>query len=152
MHRLLARLWKLLNGRLQWRLVRLRNRTFLVYAAGIVRDDQGRVLLLRHRLWPEHRAWGLPGGYAHGGERLEDAVVREVREETALEVEVEGPPVALRSGFELRVEVFYRARVTGGSLDLEAAEILEARWCAPGDLPDALSPRHHALLTSLTAH
>ncbi|MFD0684743.1 NUDIX domain-containing protein [Actinomadura fibrosa] len=139
MHRLLARLWHMLSGRVQWRVARIRHRTFLVYVAGIVRDDQGRVLLLRHRLWPQYRAWGLPGGYVNAGERLEDAVAREIQEETALEVAVKGPPLHLASGFRWRVEAYYEATVTGGRIDLETAEILEARWFALDDLPTGMS-------------
>lgn len=78
----------MLSGRVQWRLARIRHRTFLVYVAGIVRDEQGRILLVRHRLWPEYRAWSLPGGYVNAGEWHEDGVAREVREETSLEVSV----------------------------------------------------------------
>ncbi|WUI02419.1 NUDIX domain-containing protein [Spirillospora sp. NBC_00431] len=150
-HRLAARVWTRLGGRAQWRLARLRHRTFLVYAGGIVRDDQGRVLLLRHRLWPAYRAWGLPGGYVEAAERLEDGVAREVREETSLEVKVSGQPVAIASGFRHRVETYYEARVIGGRIDLDAAEILEARWYPLDGLPDEMSPRLRGLITSLGA-
>jgi ADP-ribose pyrophosphatase YjhB (NUDIX family) len=145
-----ARAWRRLGGRTQWRLARLRHQTFLVYAGGIVRDDQGRILLLRHRLWPPYRAWGLPGGYVESGERLEDGVAREVREETSLEVKVSPLPAAVRSGFSNRVETYYEARVTGGHLHLETAEILEARWYSLDALPDEMSPRLRAVILSLT--
>ena len=148
-HRMTARLWKRLGGRAQWRLARLKHQTFLVYAGGIVLDDQGRVLLLRHRLWPAYRAWGLPGGYVNAGERLEDGVAREIHEETSLEVEVAGHPVGVSSGFRHRVEAYYEAQVTGGRLELDTGEILEARWYAFDDLPNEMSPRLRNLITSL---
>ncbi|MDL4820789.1 NUDIX hydrolase [Actinomadura opuntiae] len=148
-HRLLAGVWKRLGGRAQWRLTRLRHQTFLVYAAGVVRDEEGRILLLRHRLWPEYRAWGLPGGYVNAGERLEDGVAREIREETSLEVRVDGPPLRLASGFRHRVEAYYEARVTGGRIELDPAEILEARWCGPGEIPAEMSVRLRPLVASL---
>lgn len=141
--------WRKLGGRVQWRLARLRHDTFLVYAAGVVRDEQGRVLLLRHRLWPAYRAWGLPGGYVNAGERLEDGVAREIREETSLEVEVDGAPLRVASGFRHRVETYYEARVTGGRLELDPAEILEARWCGPSEIPAEMSVRLRPLVTSL---
>jgi ADP-ribose pyrophosphatase YjhB (NUDIX family) len=141
--------WRKLGGRVQWRLARFRHDTFLVYAAGVVRDEQGRVLLLRHRLWPEYRAWGLPGGYVNAGERLEDGVAREIREETSLEVKVERTPFHLASGFRQRVETYYEARVTGGRLVLDQAEILEARWCGPDEVPDEMSARLRPLVVSL---
>ncbi|MER7544071.1 NUDIX domain-containing protein [Actinomadura sp.] len=144
-----APVWRRLGGRAQWRLARLRHQTFLVYAGGMVRDERGRILLLRHRLWPPYRAWGLPGGYVNAGERLEDGVAREVREETALEVEVAGPPLGLASGFRHRVEVYYEARVVGGRLELDAAEILEARWFPVDGLPDEMSPRLRNVIAAL---
>jgi ADP-ribose pyrophosphatase YjhB (NUDIX family) len=146
---LAAPVWRRLGGRTQRRLARLRHRTFLVYAGGLVRDERGRILLLRHRLWPAYRAWGLPGGYVNSGERLEDGVAREIREETALEVEVAGPPLHVASGFRHRVEAYYAARIVGGRLDLDPAEILEARWCPLDALPDEMSPRLRAVIGSL---
>ncbi|GAA2281258.1 NUDIX domain-containing protein [Actinomadura luteofluorescens] len=146
---LAAPVWRRLSGPAQWRLARLRHHTFLVYAGGVVQDEQGRILLLRHRLWPAYHAWGLPGGYVNAGERLEDGVAREVREETALEVEVTVPPLHVAGGFQHRVEAYYAARVVGGRLDLDAGEILEARWWPPDALPDAMSPRLRAVLASL---
>ncbi|GLZ02824.1 NUDIX hydrolase [Actinomadura sp. NBRC 104412] len=149
--RLLARVWRMLSGRVQWRVARIRHRTFLVYAAGIVRDEEGRILLLRHRLWPPYRAWGLPGGYVNAGERLEDGVAREVREETGLQVKVAGPPVWLASGFRFRVEAYYEAELVGGRLDLDPGEILDGRWYAVDGLPEEMSPRLRDLLIALPA-
>ncbi|MBW8483004.1 NUDIX domain-containing protein [Actinomadura sp. PM05-2] len=151
MHTLTERLWKSLGGRAQWRLARMRHHTFLVYVAGIVHDEEGRVLLLRHRLWSERRPWGLPGGYVEAGERLPDGVAREVREETALRVRVREVPVGVFSGFRNRVEVFYAADLVGGELRLEEAEILEARWCAPDELPASLPQRQRDLIRSVRA-
>ncbi len=147
--RVAAPVWRRLGGRVQWRIARLRHQTFLVYAGGVVRDERGRILLLRHRLWPGYRAWGLPGGYVNAGERLEDGVVREVREETALRVEVTGPPLRLASGFRHRIEAYYEARVVGGRLELDTAEILEARWFPLDGLPAEMSPRLRNVIRTL---
>jgi 8-oxo-dGTP diphosphatase len=53
-------------------------------AAAIIQDDEGRVLLIRRG---DGRGWSLPGGMMEPGERIAEAVVREVWEETGLEVE-----------------------------------------------------------------
>lgn len=88
MKKLIAMVWRLIRGPIQWRVLWIFHAKFMIGVTGIVRDGEGRVLLLRHRLWPEGRQWGLPTGYAIKGEKFEDTIVREVREETGLEVQV----------------------------------------------------------------
>lgn len=138
MRRLIARLWRLLRP-VQNRIVWSLNAKFVVGVIGVVRDDEGRVLLLRHRMWPPNRQWGLPSGFAHKGEDFRHTVVREVGEETGLDVEV-GRLVMLNSGFRTRMEVAYEARLVGGEMRLDPFEILEARWCRPDDLPQGIQP------------
>jgi len=59
-----------------------------VAAVGAVVIDGEAVLLVRRAYPPRQGEWSLPGGQLELGESLEDAVRREVREETGLEVEV----------------------------------------------------------------
>lgn len=137
--------WRRLR-RYQWRLVWLRESKFVVTTSGLIRDDRGRVLLLRHRFWPVGRQVGLPGGFAVAGERLEDALAREVREETGLHVEV-AHVVQLRSGFRMRVEAtFVATLVPGGELRLERREVLAADFYELDDLPADLMPNHRRLI------
>jgi ADP-ribose pyrophosphatase YjhB (NUDIX family) len=56
-------------------------------ASAIVTDSDGRILLHRRR---DNHMWALPGGVLELGESLGDCVVREVREETGLDVEPVG--------------------------------------------------------------
>jgi ADP-ribose pyrophosphatase YjhB (NUDIX family) len=143
---LLARLWKALSGRVQWRILWLRHAKFMIGVTGVVRrSTDGHVLLLRHRLWPDGRNWGLPTGCANAGETFEETVVREVAEETSLHVKV-GRQICLKSGFRLRVEVAYEAELTGGELRIHPKEILEARWFPTDGLPEGLQEAHRALI------
>lgn len=142
---LIARLWRLIQGSLQWRLLWLGHAKFMVGVTGVVRDLDGQVLLLRHRLWPEGKQWGLPTGYAKAGEPFEDTIVREVREETGLTVTV-GELVRVRSGYKLRVEVAYEAIHVGGVLKLGSLEVIDARWFAPDELPVGVLDAHLALI------
>ncbi|MEV6109292.1 NUDIX domain-containing protein [Streptomyces sp. NPDC051940] len=145
MKRLAAGIWRRLRGRAQWRILWLAHAKFVVGVTGVVRDDQGRVLLLRHRLWSPRHPWGLPTGCAAAGEAFPDTVVREVKEETGLDVEP-GRLVRLNSGYRLRVEVAYEARLVGGELRIDPFEILEARWCTPDELPEGLQESHRELI------
>ncbi len=52
----------------------------------IVHDPQGRLLLIRRGTEPAKGLWSIPGGRVEPGESARDAVVRELREETALTV------------------------------------------------------------------
>src|ERR1039458_8319857 len=60
-------------------------RPYLAVSAAIVRN--GRVLIVRRAQPPAHGLYTLPGGGVELGETLEQAVIREVREETGLEIE-----------------------------------------------------------------
>lgn len=146
--RLTAVVWRRLH-RFQWRLVWLRQSKFVLGTTGLVRDQEGRVLLVRHRFWPEGRQVGLPGGYAIAGERLEDAVAREVREETGLAVEV-AHVVQVSSGFQLRAEVAFAARLAGGQWQLDRREVLSAEFVPLDELPADLMPNHRRLIEQNT--
>jgi 8-oxo-dGTP diphosphatase len=52
----------------------------------VVHDAAGRLLMIRRGREPSRGLWSLPGGRVEAGETAEEAVVREVREETGLEV------------------------------------------------------------------
>ena len=142
MDELLARAWRFagpLQGLLAWVL----HASFSVGVTGVVRAEDGRVLLLRHRLWPEDSQWGFPGGFAKRGEQFSETVVREVREETGLAVTV-GRLLEVRVGDRYRAEVYYEAALVGGieGLALQDSEILEARLFALDSLPAAMPPMH----------
>lgn len=140
-----ATIWKKCGGRLQWRLLWLTQAKFMIGVTGAVFDDAGRVLLLKHRYWTGS-PWGLPSGYAHRGESVEDALVREIREETgstADRVQV----AWIRSGYRLRLEVYCTARcLDSRSPHVASSEIEDARFVDVSDLPDRLRPNHKDLI------
>lgn len=151
MNDLLTRLWRL-GKPLQWRFLWLMHAKFICGITGVVRDEHGRVLLLRHRLWPPGRQWGFPTGYANKGERHEDTIAREVREETGLTVKA-GRLLKVRSGFQYRIEIYYEATLIGGldGLALDPKEVLEAGLFSLGELPAGMPEAHRELARSLTA-
>ncbi|QAY70282.1 DUF952 domain-containing protein [Xylanimonas protaetiae] len=116
-------------------------------AYGLVADDAGRTLLARLTGGPDDGLWTLPGGGLEGDETPEEAVVREVREETGLDVERDGKVgvdvivitarerVSRGVGPIAGVRHLYRARVTGGALRPEADGSTDlAAWHAPEEV------------------
>ena len=112
-----------------------------VVSVGAVIVDADRVLLVKRGREPLKGRWSLPGGVVEIGETLEDALKREVREETGLAIDV-GPVVEVLDRVQRtdddRVEyhyviIDYLCRATGGSLCC-ATDADDARWVARGDL------------------
>jgi ADP-ribose pyrophosphatase YjhB (NUDIX family) len=115
------------------------DRPFLAVSAAIVRD--GKILVVRRARPPALGLYTLPGGAVEAGETLTAAVVREVREETALVIE----PVALAGHREAiirdqdgKVErhfviLCFAARWLAGEPALNE-ELSEARWLDASEL------------------
>ena len=59
-----------------------------VIAVGAVVVDDGKLLMVRRAKEPGKGLWSVPGGRVEVGEYISDAVVREVKEETGMDVEV----------------------------------------------------------------
>ena len=87
----------------------------------IVLDENNRILMVRQD-HPERTVWMVPGGGIEEGENSAQAAVREVREETGLEVEILGLiwHVEEVSDRGQRFVNFFKARVAGGELKLGA--------------------------------
>ena len=121
-------------GARRW-LTRRVESTFTVSAACIVTNDAGEVLLLNHVLRPRS-GWGLPGGFMNPNEQPYDAVRREIKEETGLElanVEV----VRVRT-LERHVEIIFTARGIGEP-NVKSTEITELGWFAVDAMPGDMS-------------
>ena len=114
-------------------------RPYLAVSAAIFRN--GRVLIVRRARPPAHGLYTLPGGGVELGETLEGAIIREVREETGLEI----APLALVGFREAiardaagRVErhfviLPFASRWIRGEIAL-SGELAEAHWRKPDEL------------------
>jgi ADP-ribose pyrophosphatase YjhB (NUDIX family) len=116
----------------------------------VIRDDAGRLLLIKRGHEPGKGLWSIPGGRVEAGESDAAAVVREVREETGLIVvpgrligSVRRPADGDGGVFDIRD---YAAAVTGGAL-VPGDDADDAVWAGPAEL-DAL-PLTAGLLDTL---
>jgi phosphoglycolate phosphatase-like HAD superfamily hydrolase/ADP-ribose pyrophosphatase YjhB (NUDIX family) len=123
-------------GVLRSLLVRRQSRPIATVGA-LIHDDEDRVLMIRTHKWSD--LWGIPGGKIRRGEPSIDALRREVREETALEIDdirfvtvqdsIDSPEFMRPEHFIL---LNYLARATGVSVTLND-EAEEFRWVSPAE-------------------
>ena len=117
----------------------------------VIKDDQGRLLLIKRGHAPGAGLWSLPGGRIEAGETDAEALVREMREETGLAVEPGQLVGTVRrpaqDGDVLDIRD-YAATVTGGTLHA-GDDAAEARWVAPGELESL--PLTEGLVEALTS-
>ncbi|MEV4068918.1 NUDIX domain-containing protein [Nonomuraea fuscirosea] len=112
--------------------------------SGFVFDDEGRLLLARHG---DVGLWAAPGGGVDPDERPEDAVVRELREELDVEIEVRGL-IGVYGGPEFRtrypnghqvayvIAAYGCALAPGSGLPRpDGDEINDYRWVSESELP-----------------
>ena len=119
--------------------VRLSEPRFNVTAGAVVVDDEGRVLLLKHVFRPGS-GWGIPGGFLEKGEQPDEAIRRELREETGLELETTEILFARTLKQSGRVEIIFRCRpLASEQAAPRTFEIKSAEWFAPDRLPAELS-------------
>jgi 8-oxo-dGTP diphosphatase len=103
-------------------------------AIAVIRDDHGRVLLVRQRGGPFAGAWLLPGGRAGEDESAVHALVREVREETGLTMTDAVYVAGYRTsgeGYDLTV-LMYRGPATGALVPERGSDV---RWFAVDAVP-----------------
>jgi 8-oxo-dGTP diphosphatase len=100
----------------------------------IIRDERGRVVLVRRAIEPGYGKWVFPGGYVDRGEQLQAAAVREAREETGLDVRLDGLVDIYSYTGHVPVIVVYAATILGGCLGCDD-EGLEARFFEPDEIP-----------------
>lgn len=113
----------------------------------IITDGAGRLLLIQRGHPPGQGLWSLPGGRKEPGESDAEALVREVREETGLEVSP-GPLAGSFFTDDFAIND-YLATVTGGVLTA-GDDAADARWCSETDL--VRLPLTEGLLEFLAKH
>ena len=118
----------------------------------VLSDDRQQVLLLRREVFI---LWDLPGGAIEKGESPADAAVREAREESGYQIEIDRPV-----GQYLHQSVYgrgdqlthvFRARVVGGKAKYFGLETTGLRWFPVNALPRGLQPLQRQMIADALA-
>lgn len=115
----------------------------------VILVDEGEILLVKHTY---HPGWLLPGGGVKRGETLEQAAVREVREETGLifsTVRLHGMYTNFHEYKSDHIAVFVGTGFDPSHLRRDPWEIEDARFFPIGDLPEDIRPGHRRRIEEL---
>ena len=100
--------------------------THFVSVAAMVSNEKGEILLVKSP-W---RGWEYPGGLIEPGETFQEALHREIREESGVEVEITGFVGICKNVEKNIVNIDFTARYTGGQLQT-SEESTDVRWATP---------------------
>ncbi len=115
-----------------------------VGCGAFILDQAQRLLLIERRLSPEAGFWGLPGGKVEPFERVETAVVREIREELGIEIVLESllcVSELIDAGQEIHFvnPVYVAGIVSGTATNREPEKISQVDWFRLTGVPHRLT-------------
>ena len=126
----------------------IRKKVPMVTVDGII-IEEGKILLIKRAGSPYKDHWALPGGFVELGETLEEAVAREVKEETGLETK----PVKLTGAYSdpkrdprgHTISIAYLLKIIKGNLKI-TPEAKEVRFFALNNLPEDMAFDHEKIV------
>ncbi|HTI72604.1 MAG TPA: NUDIX domain-containing protein [Candidatus Limnocylindria bacterium] len=125
-----------------------------VATACLVLNPAGQVLLVKRAKEPSKGKWALPGGFVDIGERAEDGIRRELREEVGLEVTDLQFLCSQANRYDYRevtypvLDIYFLARSDGKSAHTQEEEVQEVEWVAP----DTVNPSDLAFVSMQAAY
>ena len=123
----------------------------------IIEIQPQKILLIRRDTVPFRGYWALPGGRAEPNENVEQAIVREVKEETGLDVEIirkigEYHEEGVQEGVEYDYyPACFLVKVVGGEMKRQESEIQEIQLFSLDDVPENLAFEHNSMVNDYVA-
>ncbi|PWK09599.1 NUDIX domain-containing protein [Tumebacillus permanentifrigoris] len=110
----------------------------------VILDDDRRILLVLRNRHPEAGTWSIPGGKVEPYETLEQAVIREIKEEVNLDVEIDRllctAETVSPETEEHWVSILYVVRIVGGTVQNREPDALrDVQWFSLDALPENLA-------------
>ena len=126
----------------------------LVFAGGCIFNENGEVLLQRRG---DSNKWGFPGGAIELGETPQQAAIREVKEETGLDVEI-GRLIGVYTECDMEypngdraqsIAIVFEMKAIGGELLCDGEETLELRYFSLDNMPELFCKQHEDVLKDI---
>lgn len=118
---------------------------FLIGVTGIILDNKNEILLFKYSY--RQTEWGLPGGYIKAKEHPQEALEREIEEESGFVVSVD-EELKIRTDREsARVDICFLGKLMGGEFR-KSSEVIDAKFFSFNDLP--LLSKHRLFLIEQT--
>ena len=133
--KIVGKIWRKTPHSLRLKIIRSSQTKFTVSVGVVVLNEKGEILLLDHVLRPAS-GWGVPGGFINAGEHPQEAIKREIFEETGLELK-EVEMVWLRT-LNRHIEIIFRAKATGKG-EVKSREINSLGWFEIDKTPAEMS-------------
>ncbi|MBR2431052.1 NUDIX hydrolase [bacterium] len=129
----------------------------LNYAGCIIFDENNRLLLQRRT---DCGKWGFLGGLVELGESIEEAAIREIKEESGLDVEI----ISLFGVYSKYFEEYsngdkaqtivhvFKAKIIGGDLVAKNDETLELKFFGLGNVPPLFNQQHQDIFDDIISN
>ena len=126
---------------------------FLNFSGACITNNEGKILLQKRAASRDE--WGFPGGALEIGESAEEAVIREVQEETGLSVAVDTLIGVYTKYFDVysngdkaqTILFLFQCSVTGGSLNVDQEETFDLAFFDPHKAPELFNQQHRDILS-----
>jgi mutator protein MutT len=117
----------------------------------IVTDRDNNVLVIKRNLEPGLGKWAFPGGFIEAGERAEDSCLRELKEETGIEGEIEellGAAIEKTAEYGDLIVLGYKVRALNKDIQI-SDEVKESKFVNWEELPAITFPTHREMVRIL---
>lgn len=104
------------------------NNIMVPVIASVLINQNNKYLLVQEAKAKAYKLWNFPAGHVDEGESIEDAAIREAKEETGYNVElIRKINIYQKLANEVVIHTF-EAKITSGDLNFPPDEILDAKW------------------------
>jgi len=141
---LLETIWRHVPKAVRRWSMRATHTRFTVTAAAVIINNEGRILLLKHRFRPGS-GWGLPGGFIEADEQPQEALRREVCEEIGLELEKVEIFATRAFSRPRQIEIVFLCQANGEARP-QSLEVERAVWVPAQSLPEGLPEGQRRLI------